>query len=128
MYKDIHFEVHLILKVNEPLTPEDDKALKHQVRTRLEEAALGPEDWTPVPSITNKARVTPNTYKTKGVEVISMSESTRYEYTTRCYPWSGRGLAEATVEKMLEDMGFRRAWADNTMEGIFVVYRREIKS
>jgi hypothetical protein len=47
----------------------------------------------------------------------------RYEYTTREYPWEGRIIPEAELE--LTKVGWRRAWADNTMEGIFVVYRRE---
>ena len=48
----------------------------------------------------------------------------KYEYMTREYPYEGRAIEESKVEAELEPHGWRRAWADKTMTGTFVVYRR----
>jgi hypothetical protein len=47
----------------------------------------------------------------------------RYEYTTREYPYTSGSLGPDEPE--LTAGGWRRAWADITQDGIFVVYRRE---
>lgn len=47
-----------------------------------------------------------------------------YEYQTREVPYSTDALSLSFDEDMHED-GWTRAWADVTLEGIFIVYRRE---
>lgn len=48
----------------------------------------------------------------------------RYEYMTREYPYEGRAIEESKVEAELEPHGWSRIYADNTITGSFVVYRR----
>ena len=46
----------------------------------------------------------------------------RYEYTTReC----ASDAIEPPFEAQMAQEGWRRCWADITMEGMFVVYRRD---
>lgn len=52
-------------------------------------------------------------------------KNSRYEYITREFETDIDNY-HPSFEKSLEDEGWRRAWADITMEGTFVVYRREI--
>ena len=53
--------------------------------------------------------------------------NSRYEYSIREYPTIVGQLAPPDEEVLLEKDGWRRAWADITMEGTFVVFRREIE-
>lgn len=58
-------------------------------------------------------------------ELLERHINRRYEYLTREYPYSVDRAWDDPTELM--DAGWRRAWADLTLEGIFVVYRRERK-
>lgn len=53
----------------------------------------------------------------------SLFENPRYEYTTRECP-TIPGQITPDFEASLEAVGWHRAWADITVEGTFIVYRR----
>jgi hypothetical protein len=52
--------------------------------------------------------------------------NTRYEYETREVPFN-TDTVSAEFDKMWTALGWRRAWADVSVEGVFIVYRREKK-
>jgi hypothetical protein len=50
--------------------------------------------------------------------------NTRYEYTTRELPGT-TDVISAESDAEMNRVGWRRVWADVTLDGAFVVYRRE---
>lgn len=122
MLYDVHFEV--ILSVTADL--EDPPGPVHESCEEQLELAVARElldNTLPIPE-------SDLTFKVPGIEVHSMSKLPRWEYTTRCYPQAQEGYILVTetqrmAEERLNAQGWKRVWADNTLEGAFVVYRRE---
>lgn len=52
-----------------------------------------------------------------------VTEAGRYEYKTRYA--EGRGADYESLDETVAGIGWRRVWADITMQGAFIVYRRE---
>jgi hypothetical protein len=55
---------------------------------------------------------------------MTTHRNSRYEYTTREWP-SAPDVLSSSSDKEISQNGWRRVWADVTLEGTFVVYRRE---
>jgi hypothetical protein len=50
-------------------------------------------------------------------------QNSRYEYTTREVPTTNEVISGES-DRVMQSQGWRRCWADVTIEGTFVVYRR----
>lgn len=52
-------------------------------------------------------------------------QNSRYEYVTREIPTEIPRVISSETDREMGSQGWRRAWADISTEGTFIVYRRE---